>query len=65
MSTLVEIEAAVDALPWEQKQELLLFVAERLRAQGRLPQPRRFSTAQVNAWISADEADMRRFNGGK
>jgi len=64
MSTLVEIEAAVDALPWEEKQELLLFVAERLRAHGRLPQPRRFSTAQVNAWISQDEADLRRFNGG-
>ena len=65
MSTLVEIEAAVDALPSEQKQELLLFVASRLRAEGRLPEPRRFTTDQVDAWISDDEADMRRFNGEK
>jgi hypothetical protein len=63
MSTLVEIEAAVDALPSEQKRELLLFVAARLRAEGCLPEPRMFSAEQVNAWISEDEADMRRFNG--
>jgi hypothetical protein len=31
MSTLVEIEAAADALPSEQKQELLLFLAASLR----------------------------------
>jgi len=65
MSTLGKIGAAVDALPLEQKQELLLFVAARLRAEGRLPEPRRFSAEQVNAWISEDEADLRRFNGGK
>jgi hypothetical protein len=65
MSTLVEIEAAVDALPSEQKQELLLFVAARLRAEGRLPEPRRFSVEQVKTWISEDEADMRRFTGEK
>jgi len=34
MSTLKEIEAAADALPPAQKQELLLFLAARLRAQG-------------------------------
>ena len=32
MSTLAEIEAAADALPAEQKQELLLFLTSRLRS---------------------------------
>lgn len=62
MSSLTEIEAAADALPPEQKQELMLFLAARLRAQGpRLPDPRKFSPEQLAAWIADDEADMRRF----
>ncbi len=66
MSTLAEIEAAADALPSEQKQELLLFLAERLRAQGgKLPEPRKIAREQMSAWIAEDEADMRRFRGGK
>ena len=32
MSTLAEIEQAADTLPPEQKQELILFLAARLRA---------------------------------
>jgi hypothetical protein len=65
MSTLAEIEAAADTLPSEQKQELLLFLATRLRAQGaELPDPRRFSREQMTAWIEEDEADMRRFSEG-
>lgn len=63
MSTLAEIEAAADALPPEQKQELLLFLALRLRAEGAgLPEPRKFSGEQMAAWIAEDEADMRRFS---
>ena len=66
MSTLVEIEAAADALPPEQKQELLLFLAARLRSQrARMPEPRRFSREQMAEWIAEDEADMVRFRGGK
>lgn len=62
MSTLGEIEAAIDALPAAQKQELLLFVAARLRAQsGQLPAPRRFSPEQLKAWIDEDDADMQQF----
>ncbi len=34
MSTLVEIEAAAEALPPEQKEELFHFLAARLRARG-------------------------------
>lgn len=66
MSTLPEIEAAADALPPAEKQELLLFLAARLRAQGGpLPAPRRFPRDQVNAWIAEDEAALRRFRDKK
>lgn len=66
MSTLAEIEAADDALPPQQKQELLLFLAIRLRAEGApLPEPRKFSRQEVATWIEEDEADMRRFCEGK
>ncbi|HEX4793355.1 MAG TPA: hypothetical protein VH370_06165 [Humisphaera sp.] len=65
MSTLDEIEAAADALPAAQKQELMLFLATRLRAQGaQLPEPRKFTTQQMQAWIAEDEAAMRRFREG-
>lgn len=63
MSTLAEIQAAAAVLPPEQKQELLLFLASRLRAEGgSLPEPRAFSREQMAAWIHEDEADMRRFS---
>ena len=66
MSTLSEIESAVDALPVADKQELLLFLAARLRAAaGRLPAPRKFSGEQVNEWISEDDAEMRRIRDDK
>ena len=65
MSTLSEIEAVVDALPPADKQELLLFLAARLREQaGDLPAPRKFSREQLRAWIAEDEADMQRFRDG-
>jgi len=66
MSTLAEIEAAIDALPAEQKQELLVFLAARLRADGTpLPEPREFSRDQIQSWINEDEAEMRRFRERK
>ena len=66
MSTLVEIETAADALPPEQKQELMLFLATRLRSRrARTPEPRKFSHEQMAGWIKEDEADMRRFREGK
>jgi len=66
MSTLAEIEAAAEALTPEQKQELLLFLATRLRAQGtKLPEPRKFAREQIAGWIAQDEADMRQFREGK
>ena len=64
MSTIDEIEAAIDSLPSEQKQELFLFLAARLRGAGQLPAPREFSREQIEAWIADDEAGMRRFRAG-
>jgi hypothetical protein len=66
MSTLAEIEAAADALPPEQKQELILFLAARLRAGNEeLPPPREFSREQIEQWIADDEAGYRRFLAGQ
>jgi hypothetical protein len=59
VSTLAEIEAAADALPAEQKQELMLFLAARLRANGaKMPEPRTFSRKEIAKWIARDEADL-------
>jgi hypothetical protein len=65
MSTLAEIEVAADQLLPEEKQELLLFLATRLRAErGSLPEPRKFTKEEMEAWIDEDEADMRRLREG-
>lgn len=65
MTTLAEIEAAADTLRPEQKQELLLFLAARLRAEGAtMPEPRKLTREQVAAWIAEDEADMKQFREG-
>jgi hypothetical protein len=66
VSKLDEIEAAAEALAPEEKQELMLFLATRMRAQGlQMPEPRKFSRDQMAGWIAEDEADMRRFEQGK
>jgi hypothetical protein len=65
MSTLTEIEAAADQLGPEEKQELILFLAARLRATGvELPPPRVFSKEQIQQWIAEDEEGYRRFVAG-
>jgi hypothetical protein len=65
LTTLTEIKAAIDALSPEQKQELFLFLAARLRAGvTQLPAPREFNREQIEAWISDDEEGMRRFQAG-
>ena len=62
MSSLAEIEKAAAALSPQQKQELMLFLGARLRAEGaRLPEPRQFSREQVQSWVAQDEADLKRF----
>ena len=64
MSSLTEIEAAAKRLPASEKQQLLVFVAQSLREEGRpLPEPRRFSPEEMQAWMDADERDLRAFRG--
>ncbi len=66
MSTLAEIEQAAGTLAPKEQQELLLFLAERLRAQrAELPEPRLFALEQLQAWMDEDEADLRRFDAGQ
>lgn len=66
MSRLEEIEEAAGQLSPEEQQELLLFLAFRLRSEGRpLPPVRTFSREQIEGWISDDEAGYRRFLEGE
>jgi hypothetical protein len=66
VSKLDEIEAATESLAPAEKQQLMLFLATRLRAQGPpLPEPRKFSREQMAGWIAEDEADMRHFQNGQ
>jgi len=61
MVTLAEIESAAAELSPSEKQELMLFLASRLRAEGApLPEPRTFTSDEMASWIAEDEADMRR-----
>jgi hypothetical protein len=66
MPTLAELEAAVDQLSPEQKRELFLSLAARLRVgSAALPTPRDFSRAQIESWIADDEEGIRRFRTGR
>lgn len=66
MSSLQEIQRAADALPPAEKQELLLFLAARLRAQaGDLPPPRKFSPERLGEWIAEDEAALKKLRNGQ
>jgi hypothetical protein len=61
VSTLSEIETAADSLPPAEKQELLLFLASRLRRNGaQLPSPRPFAPQEIASWIAEDEAGWAR-----
>jgi hypothetical protein len=63
MTTLAEIKTAADALSASEQQQLMLFLAARLQAQGAPPPetpplPRDIKTD----WMAEDEAAMRRFH---
>jgi hypothetical protein len=63
MTTLAEIEAAIDALPASETQLLLLYVAARLKALGAaIPDMPGLSPDQMTDWMAEDEAAMRRFH---
>ena len=59
MSSLAEIEAAAAALPPEQKQELMLFLGARLRAESNGHAPRKLSpderAADLKRWAASHE----------
>ena len=65
MSTVQEIEAAADLLPDDKKEELLRFLAVRLRKDRAQPQPRIYSAEEVAAMVAEDEADGERFRQGR
>ena len=66
MSTLLEIENAADALSPGEQQQLLLFLASRLRAApSSLPSPRQFSREQVAGWVAEDEVGWQLFQFGQ
>lgn len=52
MSTLAEIKAAADSLPSEQKEELLRYLAERLRGNPTVLQPSRLAQSRRGFPIS-------------
>jgi hypothetical protein len=60
MSTLAEIEAAAESLSAEEKQELLRFLATRLRGQRPTAKPRIYSDEEIDAMLREDEADGQR-----
>ena len=66
MKRLSDIEAAAADLPAVEKQELMLFLAARLRGEGaRVPEPREFTGDRIAAWVREDEAQMRQFRDSK
>jgi hypothetical protein len=65
MSTLSEIEEAAARLSPQQKQELILFLAARLRADGaEMLSPRKYSREEMDSWVASYEADMETFRRG-
>ena len=62
MSTVAELEKAVETLSSEEKQRLMVFLAARLRADNsRTPPPRTFSREEIEAWVEEDEEEARAF----
>ena len=65
MSTLAEIETAADSLSSEEKEELLRFLAMRLRKDRVLPKPRVYPGEELATMLAEDEADGERFRQGR
>jgi hypothetical protein len=65
MSTLQQIETDAERLPASQKEELLIFLAMKLRSDRKAALPRKFSKEEIAGWIAEDEADMRRITSGQ
>jgi len=65
MSTLADIENAADSLSVEEKEELLRFLAMRLRKDRALPKPRIYSDKELATMVAEDESDGERFRQGR
>ncbi len=57
MNTLAEIEQATERLSVEEKEELLRFLAMRLREERSQAQLRRYSQTELEEMVAEDEAD--------
>jgi hypothetical protein len=57
MSTLAEIDAAVEQLSIEDKRELYLKILAKLEAMHSLPEPRQFSMEEMQRWFDEDERE--------
>jgi hypothetical protein len=63
MTTLAEIKTAADALSDTEKQQLMLHLVARLKAQGAsLPETPLLPFDRAGDWMAEDEATMRRFH---
>jgi len=60
MSSLAEIEIAAEALSPREKEELLRFLAIRLRKDRSQPSPRIYSDEELASMLAEDEADGER-----
>ena len=65
MSTLAEIKTAADSLSSEEKEELLRFLAMRLRNDRAMPSPRIYSGEELATMLAEDETDGERFRQGR
>jgi len=67
MVGLLEIESAAKSLSMEEREALVLFLAETLRQERgvKMPEPRRFTKEQIASWIAEDEADMKSLRNGE
>ncbi len=61
MSTVQEIEQAVQVLPETDLEQVLLAVLRRARETGTPLEPRRFSDEQIAGWGADDEQGMAAF----
>jgi hypothetical protein len=62
MNTLADIASASEVLSAQEKQQLMLFLADRLREEGTsLPALAGNSSGILTDWMAEDEAAMRRF----
>jgi hypothetical protein len=64
MSSLPEIESAIRQLSLEERQRLLLSLAQAIREETRpLPPPRDYSVEEMTQWMDDDEAEFKQLRG--